>query len=73
MYETAHAAGDWGEPSRVPQGWALFAAEPFVREVIDPERQFAHWSEFDEGGHFAAMETPKPMVEDVRKFFRPLR
>jgi hypothetical protein len=25
-----------------------------------------HWSEFDRGGHFAAMETPDLLVDDVR-------
>jgi pimeloyl-ACP methyl ester carboxylesterase len=31
------------------------------------------WSEFDRGGHFAAMEAPDVVVDDVRDFFRPLR
>jgi epoxide hydrolase len=25
------------------------------------------------GGHFAAMEEPELLVEDLREFFRPLR
>ena len=28
-----------------------------------------HWSDFDTGGHFAAMETPRLLVEDIRAFF----
>jgi epoxide hydrolase len=32
-----------------------------------------HWSEFDRGGLFAAMEEPDLLVADVRQFFRPLR
>jgi hypothetical protein len=32
-----------------------------------------HWSDFAEGGHFAAMEVPDLLVEDVREFFRGLR
>jgi hypothetical protein len=32
-----------------------------------------HWSEFDRGGHFAAMEAPDLLVDDVRTFFRRLR
>jgi epoxide hydrolase len=31
------------------------------------------WSEFDRGGHFAAMEAPELLVGDVRAFFRTLR
>jgi pimeloyl-ACP methyl ester carboxylesterase len=32
-----------------------------------------HWSEFDHGGHFAAMEAPDLLVQDVRAFFRRFR
>jgi len=52
----------------------------FPREIAPPIRRFAeqtenivHWSEFDRGGHFAAMEEPDLLVGDVRDFFRPLR
>jgi epoxide hydrolase len=29
-----------------------------------------HWSEFDRGGHFAALEAPDLLGVDVREFFR---
>jgi microsomal epoxide hydrolase len=52
----------------------------FPREIAKPVRRLAelsnnivHWSEFDRGGHFAAMEEPDLLVGDVREFFRPLR
>jgi pimeloyl-ACP methyl ester carboxylesterase len=32
-----------------------------------------HWSVFPEGGHFAAMERPDALAEDLRRFFQPLR
>jgi epoxide hydrolase len=32
-----------------------------------------HWTDFERGGHFAAMEAPDLFVKDVRDFFRPLR
>jgi epoxide hydrolase len=72
LYEAAHA-GEWPGPSPVPQGWALFAADDLVRRLIDPDGKIGHWSEFDRGGHFAAMEAPDLLVDDVRAFFRPLR
>jgi epoxide hydrolase len=31
-----------------------------------------HWSEFDRGGHFAAMEEPDLFVADLRAFSRKL-
>jgi epoxide hydrolase len=32
-----------------------------------------HWNDFDTGGHFAAMETPTLLVDDIRSFFAMLR
>ncbi len=29
-----------------------------------------HWSEFERGGHFAVLENPDAIVEDLRAFFR---
>ena len=73
LYETAHAQ-DWPGPADVPQRWAVFAAnDDLVRRLIDPDGRIEHWSEFDRGGHFAAMEAPDLLVEDVRAFFRKLR
>ena len=73
LYEAAHAQ-EWPGPSEVPQGWAVFAAtDDLVRRLIDPEEKLAHWSEFDRGGHFAAMEAPDLLVDDVRAFFRARR
>jgi len=31
------------------------------------------WTSMPAGGHFAAMEEPRALVEDIRAFFRPLR
>jgi epoxide hydrolase len=72
LYETAHSR-DWGAPCSVPQGWALFAADDATRGFLDPSRRIAHWSEFAEGGHFAAMETPALLTADIRAFFHQLR
>jgi hypothetical protein len=44
-----------------------------MRRLIDPDHTIAHWSEFDRGRHFAAMEDPDMLVSDIRAFFRPLR
>jgi pimeloyl-ACP methyl ester carboxylesterase len=72
LYETGHST-EWGAPATAAQGWALFAAQPFVRAMMDPDHEIEHWSEFDRGGHFAAMETPDLLFGDVCKFFRTLR
>ena len=32
-----------------------------------------HWSRFDKGGHFAALEVPEVVAGDIRAFFAGLR
>jgi len=44
-----------------------------MRQMVDPENKIEHWSNFDEGGHFPAMEVPDLLVSDIRKFFRQYR
>ena len=31
------------------------------------------WTVMSRGGHFAAMEQPEALAEELRAFFRPLR
>jgi epoxide hydrolase len=75
-YENARAGG-WGPPekSTAPTGVAVFPYEiaPPVRRFAEQSNNIVHWSEFDHGGHFAAMEEPDLLVADVRDFFRKLR
>lgn len=72
LYE-AFQAMDWAPPSDTPNGVAVFGADELVRLLFDPEQRIAHWSEFDVGGHFPAMEQPALLAQDLRDFFRPLR
>jgi epoxide hydrolase len=60
------------ERSGPPTGVAVFAADTTIRSLLDPGATM-HWSEFDRGGHFPAMEAPDLLVGDVRAFFRRLR
>jgi microsomal epoxide hydrolase len=60
----------------VPVGYA-----EFPREILRPPRSLAErtytdirrWSVRDKGGHFAALEQPEALAEEIREFFRPLR
>jgi pimeloyl-ACP methyl ester carboxylesterase len=76
-YEGTHAAGGgWGaeiERSPVPTGVAVFPQDIAIRRYAEVSNTITHWSEFDRGGHFAAMETPDLLVDDVRTFFRTVR
>ena len=64
-----------GKPA--PLGFALFPKEINVPPRVWVERnagsQLIHWTEMPRGGHFAAMEQPGLLAEDVRAFFRKVR
>ncbi|MFB7506760.1 epoxide hydrolase family protein [Streptomyces broussonetiae] len=78
-YERAHATGDRiarpAEPSTAPTALAVFPADPQIplRHKADRTENIVRWTEFDRGGHFAALEQPDLLVGDVRAFFRQLR
>ncbi|MGH2675415.1 MAG: epoxide hydrolase family protein [Actinomycetota bacterium] len=72
-YEGMHS-GSWGsEPGPTPTGVANFAEDVAIRRYAEQGNNIVHWSEFDRGGHFAAMEAPDLFVGDLREFFRKLR
>jgi epoxide hydrolase len=71
LYEQAHST-DWGAPPAVPQGFAIFGADETVRRVV-PAPPDVHWTEFERGKHFPAMEAPTELAADLRAFFGPLR
>jgi pimeloyl-ACP methyl ester carboxylesterase len=64
-----------GKPA--PMGYALFPKEINVPPRAWVERAqgspLVHWTEMPRGGHFAALEQPGLLVEDVRSFFRKVR
>jgi epoxide hydrolase len=61
------------EQSGPPTGVAVFAADTTIRSLMDPTGEIKHWSEFDRGGHFPAMEAPDLLAKDIRTFFRDFR
>jgi pimeloyl-ACP methyl ester carboxylesterase len=71
-YESTHS-GNWPTPSAVPTGVAVFAEDASIRRYAEATNNVVRWSEFDRGGHFAAMEAPDLLVGDMRAFFHGLR
>ena len=61
---------------RVPAGYV-----EFPKEILRPPRSLAErvytdirrWTVAPRGGHFAALEQPQLLAEEIRAFFRPLR
>jgi pimeloyl-ACP methyl ester carboxylesterase len=70
LYDQAHSS-DWGAPPAVPQGFAVFGADETVRKLV-PAAAGTHWTEFERGRHFPAMEAPALLAADLRAFFGPL-
>jgi pimeloyl-ACP methyl ester carboxylesterase len=66
------AAGWSPSQSKVPTGNVVFHNDPSVRRIAERENDIVHWSEFDRGGHFAAMEVPDLLVGDIGAFFSKL-
>jgi len=74
-YETFHDPSAFAPQPRstVPTGVAVFPGDVAIRQFAEKTDTVVHWSEFDRGGHFAAMEAPDLLVGDIREFFRTLR
>src|SRR5262249_59677192 len=70
-YESMHS-GDWPTPSPVPTGVAVFAEDVAIRRYAEHANNIVHWSDFGTGGHFAALEAPDLLVQDIRTFFASL-
>jgi pimeloyl-ACP methyl ester carboxylesterase len=59
----------------VPTACALFPKEITVppRRWVEARYNLTRWTEMPRGGHFAALEEPALLVDDVRAFFRTVR
>ncbi|HET8843414.1 MAG TPA: alpha/beta hydrolase, partial [Ktedonobacteraceae bacterium] len=61
----------------VPVAFARFPKDlPGVnppRELAERHLRIERWTQMPRGGHFAALEEPDLLAEDLRAFFRPLR
>ncbi|UCE87332.1 MAG: epoxide hydrolase [Deltaproteobacteria bacterium] len=78
LYCETMRAGRFGPADgrvEVPTAGAIFP-----KEIIRPPRAWAErafdirrWTRFEAGGHFAALEQPEALVEDLRAFYRDLR
>jgi len=76
-YENSHSppAVPPGKRVEVPTGVAIFPKEIMRPPRAAAERMYniTRWTEMPAGGHFAALEEPRALVDDVRAFFRTVR
>ena len=65
-----------GHRVEVPTACALFPEEMLSwppRSYVERMYNVTRWTPMERGGHFAAMEAPDALVEDIRAFARSLR
>jgi epoxide hydrolase len=51
----------------------VFPGDGTTRSIAERQHHLVRWTEFDRGGHFAALQAPDLLVDDVRAFVRDLR
>jgi pimeloyl-ACP methyl ester carboxylesterase len=70
-------SGVGGRPPacEVPVGVAVLPHDitQSIRPYAEKQLDIVHWSEFEAGGHFAALEVPEAFARDVLAFFEKLR
>ena len=66
--------GPVGEYIGVPTAAAVFPKEMFriPRAYAESRFNLVRYNRFDRGGHFAALEEPDLLVDDIRAFFKEL-
>ncbi|WP_327350531.1 epoxide hydrolase family protein [Streptomyces sp. NBC_01304] len=71
-YERFNDPAMWTPKPRgtVPTGVAVFTTDTSIRRFADTAHNVVHWSEFDRGGHFPALEAPDLLIADLKAFFR---
>jgi pimeloyl-ACP methyl ester carboxylesterase len=69
-YAEAHSGAE-PQVSHGRTGVAVFKDDfQTIRPLAERDNTaIVHWSEFDRGGHYAALEVPELLVEDLRTFF----
>jgi microsomal epoxide hydrolase len=76
-YENVHMSPPLkpGQHIEVPAGVAIFPKDISLPPCEWAERSLRvqRWTQMPRGGHFAALEEPELLAEDIREFFRPLR
>lgn len=76
-YESHHdEPRNFGFPKpQVPTGFAVFPGDPFnmPRSWAEKNYNVVQWTDMPRGGHFAALEEPHLLCDDIRAFFRGVR
>jgi len=76
-YQSNHEPWKLGKGNRISVPTAVAS---FPKELARPPREWVertcnvtHWTDMKSGGHFAALEKPEELVNDIRSFGRTLK
>lgn len=71
-----YASAEWGAPpisSGVPTAAIQFAHDVGIRQLAEQSNHIVRWTDVaDRGGHFAALEQPAMLLQDLREFLAGL-
>lgn len=75
-YESMHDESAWIPKGRgtIPTGVLLsLSHDTAIKRLAEKDHNVVHWNEYEQGGHFFALEQPELFAEDVRMFFRQVQ
>ncbi|GHA44666.1 hydrolase [Streptomyces tauricus] len=75
-WEARREPGDVPEPNPTPAGFSIFPGEAVQASRRWIEQRYSHvlhYRRLDRGGHFAALEQPAVLTDEIRTTFRSLR
>ena len=58
--------GRRGHRGRCRPGAVSRSQDVAIRRLAERDHNIVHWTEFERGGHFAALEAPEFLVIDIR-------
>jgi pimeloyl-ACP methyl ester carboxylesterase len=56
----------------VPTAVAVFPGDDVLRSLAERSHRIVRWTEYERGGHFASLQAPDLLVDDIRAFVREL-
>ncbi len=59
-------------PSAAATAVANFPGDNAIQDLARLSNAVTRWREYDQGGHFPALQAPEVLIADIREFFRSL-
>ena len=70
--EAGTAFFDLRPPSGVPTAVLNLLGDHAIRPFVERSHRVVRWSEHDRGGHFASLQAPDLLIDDIRAFVEDL-